>query len=158
MLRGFREMLRLVSPRRISPKPRSMFGKPRKGAQGSDPQTLLGSARFRARPTVRSSTHANPKSLPPPSPCTHHSLAQSSLPCLSYVCVFYMCRPNRSETGQSGRSPHDPIELVSSLCHAKRRVPPVRLQWIPRLLTHQTPKGTWSATVDGGGLLPQVPL
>ena len=43
-----------------------------------------------------------------------------------------MCRPNRSETGQSGRSPHDPIELVSSLsciveCHGAAPMDPEKV-------------------------------
>ena len=51
---------------------------------------------------------------------------------------LHMSRPNWSETGQSGRSPHDPIEVVRSPYHASRRLSPARLLCKPRgRLAHQ---------------------
>ena len=77
---------------------------------------------------------AFPKFSPLPLPCSLLSLSQCSPSCLFHASRTQMCRSKRSETGQSGQSPLVPIELVSSLCHANRKVAPVRLPLEPRLL------------------------
>ena len=71
---------------------------------------------------------------------------------------FHIRRPEWSETGQSGRSPLIPAELVLSPLHASRRMPPARLPLESRRLGRQTPKCTRPSTLNGGGVKPQDPV
>ena len=73
-------------------------------------------------------------------------------------CCFQVRRPEWSETGQSGRSPLNPAELVPSPVHASCPLPPARLRLNQRLLAQQTPKRSRSSTAAAGGARPRAPM
>ena len=71
---------------------------------------------------------------------------------------IYLCRLFRSETGQSGQSPHVTATYEWSQRHASCRAASLRLHDTLRSLSRQSPKNARPPPLLGGGTTPLMPL